>query len=119
MSKKRNSSWVSELSREIKQYFQETTFHGFRYLVDSRNNFERLLWCVAISVSVAIAGYSVIDSLTTNYQNPIITTLDTTVVQNVWQYTGSNAYTLLAVMQVYIDSRYLPDCNAWCHGTTH
>ena len=71
------------LKEELAQYLSETTVHGFRYLVASRNNLERLIWGVLICISMTVSLLMVIQNCTYAIQNPIITTIETTEIQKV------------------------------------
>ena len=71
------------LKEEMTQYLIETTMHGFRYLVYSRNNVERMIWWVLICITVIASTVMVIDNCAYSIRNPIITTIETTVVQKV------------------------------------
>ena len=71
------------LKEEMTQYLIETTMHGFRYLVYSRNNVERAIWWVLICITVIASTVMVIDNCVYSIRNPIITTIETTVVQKV------------------------------------
>ena len=83
MTEKCLSKKLKSLKDEMTQYLIETTMHGFRYLVYSRNNVERIIWWVLICVTVVASIFMVIENCVYSIKNPIITTIETTVVQKV------------------------------------
>ena len=48
---------------ELKRYFEETTVHGFRYLVDQSSVGERWIWGLVILSGFAYAGYLIQSSI--------------------------------------------------------
>ena len=74
---------LSFTGKKLRDYLNETSIHGLRYLIESRNNVERMIWSVVICTSMAFASYNVYVNFVYSMDNPIITTLETTVVQNV------------------------------------
>ena len=80
MSKRRNNKM---LSNNIKAFLSETSAHGFHYLVNNRNIFERIFWAVIITTGFALAAYINTEALNEARSNPIITTIDTGSVRDV------------------------------------
>ena len=71
------------MKTRFKEYLNETSVHGLRYLLDSRNNFERVIWLTVICICMAISLTMVIQNCFHFRDDPILRTIDTTVVQNV------------------------------------
>ena len=92
----------------LKSYFVNTTVHGFQYIVDGRNTFEKLFWVVIIAfgfvASAIIMGQSfhswedtpvqtTVETVSVpiqNYPFPTITACDTNSIEmprrNLWMY---------------------------------
>ena len=77
------SKWLSLIKKKFKEYLNETSVHGLRYLLDAKNSFERTLWLIVISSCMIFSLRMVIENCNHFYEHPIMTTVDTTVVQNV------------------------------------
>ena len=75
--------WIFQIKTKLKGYLNETSVHGLRYLVVSRNNFERAIWLIVICICMAISLTMVIQNCFHFRDDPILRTIDTTVVQNV------------------------------------
>lgn len=67
---------LKEIRDDLKQYLRETSVHGFRYLVESRNNIERFIWWLLICISFTFALVNVSQSFIASHNKPIITSLD-------------------------------------------
>ena len=69
-----------ELRRALKEdlvgYFTETTVHGFRYIVEGRNVFEKLLWILFIAVGFIFSGMTVYNAYQYWESHPVETTID-------------------------------------------
>ena len=69
-----------ELRQELKEavvgYFTETTEHGFRYVIQGRNIFERLAWILVIVGGFGYSGYTVYNAYHFWESNPVETTID-------------------------------------------
>ena len=65
-----------QLKEDLKAYFSETTAHGFRYVVEGRNVFERLIWVVFIIFGFAYTAYIVWNAYDYWENNPVETTID-------------------------------------------
>ena len=75
------------IGTKLKEYVSDTTIHGLRYFVESRINLEKGIWGIVIFTSMVSALYNVAANYAYSLDHPIITTLDTTVVQNVRLFT--------------------------------
>ena len=75
------------IGTKLKEYVSDTTIHGLRYFVESRSNLEKGIWGIVIFTSMVSALYNVAANYAYSLDHPIITTLDTTVVQNVRLFT--------------------------------
>lgn len=67
----------------IRGYLKETTVHGFRYVADGTNVFERVFWVVWITFGFCGSYYMVSQSIKEGRDNPILTTIDTASVTTV------------------------------------
>ena len=65
-----------ELKEDLKAYFLETTVHGFRYLVEGRNLFERFVWLCVIFCGFSYTTYTVLGALQFWDSHPLETTID-------------------------------------------
>ena len=83
MRRKRKPSCLKDVATNLNSYLQETTIHGFRYLSDYKNTFEFLFWILSIAAGFYVTAYMVLQSVNENYENPILTTVDTTSVKHV------------------------------------
>ena len=76
---KRNAEDENDMYLRVKDhvfnYFQETTVHGFRYVVEGVNIYERGLWMIFITCAITYAGTLINVSLDENKVNPITTTI--------------------------------------------
>ena len=66
----------AELKKDLVGYFTETTVHGFRYVVEGRNNFERLAWMLFIFFGFTYAGHTVFVAYHYWEAHPVETTID-------------------------------------------
>ena len=84
MSLKENlkAGW-STVKENVITYLLTTTIHGLRYLHDGRNLFEKLIWLIIIGASFSGAIWFIYHGLKEANEEPILTTLETTEVQNV------------------------------------
>ena len=71
------------ISQCISSYFSVSSIHGFRYLVDCKNNIEKFCWCFVIVISLYFAGWMIWTSIEDNNEEPILTTIETTSIKNV------------------------------------
>ena len=67
----------------FQEYLRETTMHGFRYLVDARNICEPAVWGVVITFSLVATLLMIKASITDCYNDPILTSVQTTEIQKV------------------------------------
>ena len=69
-----------ELRRELKEnlvgYFSETTVHGFRYVVQGRNPFERTAWICFIAFGFWYSGTTIFNAYQYWESHPVETTID-------------------------------------------
>ena len=65
-----------ELKRDILGYFSETTVHGFRYIVNGRNAFERTAWMLFIAFGFWYSGYTIYNAYMEWELHPVQTTID-------------------------------------------
>ena len=65
------------------QYLRETTVHGFRYLIDRRNVCEVVVWITVLTFSFITAFLGIYVSIRDSYNNPILTSVQTTQIQKV------------------------------------
>ena len=74
-----NMSRMAELRTEFKKdlvaFLQETTVHGFRYIIDGRNIVERLMWILFIAVGFTGCGWIVYNAFEGWDSNPVETTI--------------------------------------------
>ena len=55
---------------ELRNYFKETTVHGFRYLVDGRSIGERIAWFAVIFSGFVYAGILIYSNVNDWEKNP-------------------------------------------------
>ena len=79
----RKTSFQRSFKSNFCTYLRETTVHGFRYVAEGKNFFERLFWIGFISAGFILSAYMLTQSIKESYDNPILTTIDTTSVKNV------------------------------------
>ena len=62
--------------RDIFSYFSETTVHGFRYVAEGENPFEKLLWAAIIVAGFIGCGGFILKSVDGWINTPLETTID-------------------------------------------
>ncbi len=67
----------------LRGYFEETTVHGFKYVVSANSLVERIFWTAAIVAVLTVSGYLIQSSLRETANNPISTSIETVPVQEV------------------------------------
>ena len=68
---------LADAKNVICAYCRETTVHGFRYIVEGANIFERAFWIVAILASFSLCAL-VISAMFRNWaEEPVVTTIET------------------------------------------
>ena len=67
---------ILELKNDVIDYFSETTVHGFKYLAEGRNVYEKLSWLVVIVVGFSLCSILIWDSSQVWSSDPVQTTLD-------------------------------------------
>ena len=65
-----------EARKTLVDYFKETTVHGFRYIVEGRNFFERLIWGIVILFGFSYSFYLVWNAFHHWETHPVETTID-------------------------------------------
>ena len=65
----------SEIKEGVWTYFSETTVHGFRYVAEGGNIFEKLLWAGLILGGFIFSGGIILKSLKDWGQTPLETTI--------------------------------------------
>lgn len=73
-------SKMAKFKDSIEEFLTETSVHGFKYLSVNFNKFVKLFWFVFISLGFAGAGILVYQTLQDAYDNPVLTTTDTTSI---------------------------------------
>ena len=68
---------LSQLKRDIYSYFDETTVHGFRYVVGGRDVFERAFWVIVILLGFTLSSILVLQSFENWESTPLQTTIET------------------------------------------
>ena len=76
-------SLIESFKLGFDQYLRETTVHGFRYLVEGRNICEIGVWNIVISFCFLLTFFGIYSSIKGSYDNPILTSVQTTQIQNV------------------------------------
>ena len=66
---KSNFTFWEHTKDHVTRYFQETTVHGFRYVVEGVNIYERGLWMIFITCAITYAGTLINVSLDENKVN--------------------------------------------------
>ena len=72
--KQKHRLW-QDMKNDLIGYFSETTVHGFRYVVEGRNIFERLLWVVFIAFGFGYSLVIISESFNSWKNNPVETTI--------------------------------------------
>lgn len=67
---------TANIRQDIYSYFSETTVHGFRYVVEGRNSFEKLFWIIVITAGFILSGLIIFQSLSDWEDTPLQTTID-------------------------------------------
>ena len=80
---RKKASFAEGVKENIKGYINETTVHGFHYVAVSKNPCEVVLWLAVIFGGIIATAYMVAESFNEAYENPILTTIDTTSVKDV------------------------------------
>ena len=74
---------LSNIKETLVGFALTTTIHGFRYLYEGRNLFEKLSWFITISLCFFFAGMMITQSILDSAREPILTTMDTAKIQQV------------------------------------
>ena len=70
------SKIYTNITDGIRNYFRETSVHGFRYVVDGHGSFFRILWMLVVVVTFMLCGYLVKETLVEMERNPIVTIIE-------------------------------------------
>ena len=65
-----------QVGREIHDYCVETTLHGCRYVVEGRNNYEKVCWAFLIIAGFIYSGWIISGAIHTWETSPLQTTVD-------------------------------------------
>ena len=66
---------MKNLTKDVYEYFSETTVHGFQYIVTGRNWFERLFWASLIVCGFILGSMIFYHSLHDWNETPLQTTI--------------------------------------------
>ena len=72
----RSNGKMVKVRHDISSYFSETTVHGFRYVVEGRNSFEKLFWVIVIVIGFILSGFIIFQSFSDWEDTPLQTTID-------------------------------------------
>ena len=64
---------LSLLRKEAKEFFENTTVHGFRYILVSKTAFCKLFWVLSLLSSISLCLFLIGQSLKESRDNPIQT----------------------------------------------
>ena len=67
---------IVSLSSNVKEYFNETTVHGFQYVVTGRNRCEKIFWIVLIVTGFILSGTITYNSISSWRETPLQTTIE-------------------------------------------
>ena len=68
--------WKGEAKQNLVGYFSQTTVHGFRYIVQGRNLFERVIWILFILFGFVYSFYTIWKAIIYWETHPVETTID-------------------------------------------
>ena len=74
--RRKRSSVFQDLRKGFTDYFSATTVHGFQYIAEGRNIFERSFWVVFIVLGFSYGGYQIYSALSYWDEHPLQTTID-------------------------------------------
>ena len=66
---------LPELKRGVESYFSETTVHGFRYIVEGKNIYEKVFWTIMIIAGFIGGSYFIFDAFNGWQETPLETTI--------------------------------------------
>lgn len=72
----RKRTRLVDLKNDVIGYFSETTVHGFKYVVQGRNIYERLAWLIVIAIGFALCSALILGSSQVWSKDPVQTTMD-------------------------------------------
>ena len=74
--KERRQELGNELKKGLVSYFKDASVRGFKYVVDGRNIFERVMWTLFIAVEFICCGLIVYNTYQYWEDHPVETTID-------------------------------------------
>ena len=95
----KRKSLLEDFKVGFHQYLRETTVHGFRYLIEGRNLCEIAVWIVVITFCFTLTFAGIYTSISESYKNPILTSVQTTQIQDVSNTLIHQEYTWLHMLQ--------------------
>ena len=66
----------NDVLRNFKDYFNDSTVHGFKYVVQGRNRYEKVFWAILIVTGFAMSGEIIYKSLSGWDETPLQTTIE-------------------------------------------
>ena len=69
--------------QSVNEYLVESSIHGLRYLAAGTNTVEKVGWSLIIVISLYNAGTMISESIEDSGKEPILTTIETTSIENV------------------------------------
>ena len=67
---------MESLKSNVKEYFNETTVHGFQYVVNGRNWCEKSFWIILIVTGFMFSGIMIDNSISSWRNAPVQTTIE-------------------------------------------
>ena len=67
---------MESLINTVKEYFNDTTVHGFRYVVNGRNRCEKIFWVILIVIGFIFSGIIINNSIWSWRNIPLQTTIE-------------------------------------------
>ncbi len=80
---KKSKAFLKDKLSGLKEYFQQTTVHGIRYVVDGETIIERLVWVLTMAIAFACAAYLTYSSVVEAEEHPIATTTEVLTINNI------------------------------------
>ena len=75
-ARQRKRNLKVEAKESVLGYFSQTTVHGFRYVVQGRNIFERIIWILFIFFGFMYSSWTIYKALRHWEKHPVETTID-------------------------------------------
>ena len=67
---------MESFKSNVKEYFKETTVHGFQYVVTGRNRCEKIFWIILIVTGFMMSGIMIYNSISSWRNTPLQTTIE-------------------------------------------